>query len=736
MAKEVTIDINANFSGNSRGLVDDNSSVNAPASYNQSQQPQSLNTSAMPSYDRMAQDIRREILSRGAVMVPGSSNFNQLVSVVQQQQRDAAYKQIDDRYNQSVNQTQKDFENRRKTELDRLEDERQDKLSKTTIPSAIQRINDRYDRKTDRLNENIEIEKAIAFQQLGQERDNDKTKVEQDLVKIASEIAQELKQGNSNSYLGRLRQQYRDAIHRRDNAETEEDVQAASAEAADIQRQISKAMNNNTPMDTIRKMSSVWGIANGIIQGVNVFPRYYANEQEKINELRSAGNGDVFGTLEQDISRRRNNAVTAAGAIGTAVGAGIGGYLSGGIGAGVGAGLGGSALSSVTGMIYDAYTGDERNRITAGRLVSENEQRLMQYSDFANMVRRLNPNLASISSVRQYLTEYDEKTGEFNNNFKNEKTGLDNYDLGLSRPEFIEQVRQRLLQRGFINSDDYGFNQTLNSIAIEKMYNMNAGTLGQLSSYDRYGNNANQDAVNLIKSLESRGVMGMSGGQVLRANEFLGYQTQLLEMQKSWALNPNSNLANRMLLAAQDVYGNSLDSRGIQALGRINQAVTEPNHDYSEAILYNVIEKNFGTNGDLRKIREIQYSDDPEVREKLLKEFYSEIERIYGGADTTEGMLALGQVLGIKNPYEIRKWGKRLKEGLPLTGDVDVDSEIFNNSLKDYTPNSVKASKEAGDVSTAIIANKLDGLGEILNKIYSDFNIKINQIASDIHVLK
>ena len=43
------------------------------------------NMPAMPTFDRIAQDIRREMQTRGCLLVPGSANFNQLMSQVQSQ---------------------------------------------------------------------------------------------------------------------------------------------------------------------------------------------------------------------------------------------------------------------------------------------------------------------------------------------------------------------------------------------------------------------------------------------------------------------------------------------------------------------------------------------------------------------------------------------------------------------------------------------------------------------------
>lgn len=91
-------------------------------------------------------------------------------------------------------------------------------------------------------------------------------------------------------------------------------------------------------------------------------------------------------------------------------------------------------------------------------------------------------------------------------------------------------------------------------------------------------------------------------------------------------------------------------------------------------------------------------------------------------------------VIGTKNPYEIEKWMNLLKNGLPYTSNGDISSII--KPLKDYTPESVKASKYSGDLATSIIATELANLSKINQQIYDDFLEKIKDIARDINLLK
>lgn len=684
-------------------------------------------TPAMPTYDRMAQDIRREIMSRGCLMVPGSSNFNQLMNQVTNQYKDKANSSIDAKYDdlrQSISQN-------RQSEVDALiasiDAKREKAIEKR--PEAADEINANFDKVLESRIAKIDKKYLLQYTDLEDNAQNERAAVDKELAKIAGEIVQEMKRGNPNSYMAKLRTEMGEARWKRDNAETEEEVQDASREMADIQKRIARATGVQSGAATLQKIGSAWGTIHGITNAVNVFPRMYANTNEEINELRSAANGDVFGTLEADIARRRGNWVTGAGAVGGILGGILGGWWNGGIGLGIGAGLGSNIASTATGALFDYFEGDEKNRITAGRLISENERIIMVFSDYANMLSQMRG--TSLEDERNKLFEQS-PGGDFINEYYG-AGAITSYDLGIDRAELAQQVRQRVLQRGFMRSGDItgGIYDTLNSIALEKAYNMTPGSIGQLSSYDRYGNNANQDIANLVASLSKRGTLGMSNGQVFRANEFMNYQTQLMEMQKNLFISPNSKYAQQQLLSAQDTWGNSLDNRAIQQWGKIEGTLTNQAGGYGEAVLYDVIQRlHPDARGSIRKIREYQYSQNPKVRRRIQEELVKEYERIWGSKDTDSGYLSLSSLFHEENPYFLDKIISMAKKPLPSVSKGDVVGTV--SKMKNYAPDSVKASKESGDKITALIVNELSGLREITTQIYNDFYNKMLDIAKDI----
>lgn len=694
----------------------------------------SNDTAAVPAYDRLAQDIRREILSRGCLMVPGSSNYNQLMSSVTQKYGNKANEALDRKYDAAFYSLDQQRKQERAEAERSIEARRQAALAAgSNDPFRTIPLNRDFDEKLQRKYREIDAKYDPQFTQLDEASAKERAQIDKEIAKVAGELLQQMKQGNPNSYIGKMRSEMADAQWKRNNAETVEEVQDANKEIADIQKRMMKAMGAGG--GTLQKLGSAWGAYNTLTQGSQAVTRFlYGNDIEKTQELRQAASGDTIGMLEADWERRKRNWTVGGTAVGAAIGAIAGGNpLSMGIGATLGGGL--------TSTFYDIFEGDEKKRLQIARLVSENSNRMMQYSDLANVLSQIEG--TSITDERNKLfAQYS--NGDFINQPYSSAGGITPYDLGIGMPEFANQVRQRLLQRGFVHSrggkfGDYYRGQsemsnTVDAIALEKAYNMSPGSLGQLSAYDRYRstNDANQDMANLVASLSDMGTLGMSNGEVFRANEFMGYQTQLMEMQKSFMLHPSSEFAQQQLLAAQNVYGNALDSRGIQALGQINNAITNPQEGYSKAILYDVIQNAIPeTRGSLLKIREAQYSDDPEVRQKIEKAMFNRLTQIYGGADTTSGYLALSSFTGIKNPKELKEWVAQMQSGLPSVKKGSISDAV--NSVKDYAPENVKSAKKMEDQNLGIIAHKLGEMNEMINTFYDKALKQITKMAESIN---
>lgn len=683
-------------------------------------------TPAMPTYDRMAQDIRREIMSRGCLMVPGSSNFNQLMSTIQGQQRQQAYNRIDEKFTNDVTDTQRYYQLQQEQQLKSLEEERKKELAAHPLQGAQDNINRRYDARAKDIMDNITISQAQAFDKLQKDSDAEKAQVDKDLAKIAAELVQELKKqgGNSGSYLGILKGKYAEAQRRRDNAETEEEVQDASREMANIQRRMARATSVRNPM---QRFQSGWGAFTAVAGlGLKAYDTYLQNTGKEIGEVNQAANGDAFGAIQSDLERRRGNWTAGFGIAGGIIGGALGALSSYGAATAGGAALGGAAGTWLGNAAFNAFYGDEVNQAKLGSLWADQEKRLNAYNQLA-LVTRGNGNVANVRDALFNQFNANDTEGYF-------WGGLTPHDLGYTNSDFSIQAAQRAKSRGYYTGGADGAVLTaLEEDALEKAYNMNQGSLSQLGSYDRYrrSNNATQDVANLVASLDSRGVWGMSGGQHLRTNEFVNYQTQLMEMQKRYMMHPSSEYAQRQLLAAQNVYGNALDSRGIQAMGQIDNAVTNPQEGYSEAILYDVIQQVIpGTRGNFLAIKKAQYNDSPEVRMKIQKAMFDRLTQIYGGVNTTSGYLALSQYTGIQNPTELEGWVKQMKSGLPKITRGNKSAAAAG--LKGYTQEVSKKMLQYQDQTVAAISENLSNLKDVSETMLTTFKQQLNDIIGEL----
>lgn len=745
-------DVVVNIRGNTSGLQNDLNQIGGqtppsipkvgsgqqvpPTGSQQVQLPQTPGggTPAMPAYDRMSQDIRREILNRGVMMVPGSSNFNQFMNTIQQQQKDRAYQALDAKYDVRVDRIQQDRRAEEDKIIQDIDAKRHAALANATNSIQIQTINRNFDNVLAKRLGAIDKKYSPLYDQLDNEYAKEKEQLDKDLTQVMKDLVDELKRGNPNSYLGQLRGQYREAIWKRDNAETEEEARAASREAADIEQRMTKAMGRQNPL---QRIGAGWSsVANILGIGLQGYNDYLANTGRKIDVLGTAANGDIFASMEQDFQRRKLAATAIGSGVGGAIGAIAGGAAaaagSWGIGTMGGATAGGAVGMGVggwvTSTIFQAMHASEENQIKLGSLWAQQEKRLQEFTQLAMMTKGTSmwsgEHANDLNAVRNSLlmqlgsSDYFTGTG-----------GINIYDLGYSSEQASKMIAQRLSQRGFIRGNEV--RRALNADALEKVFNMSNGSLGQLSTYDRYGNDANQDFTNLVVSLDRMKTLGMSNGQTLRANEFMSYQQQLLESQKSWMLNPNSNFATRQLLAAQSVYGNSLDSRGIQAISRMNEAITHPTEGISKVLTYDIIQSLFPeTKGNLLAIRQKQFSDNPEDRAKIQKAMFDKLTSIYGGVDTTSGYLALSQYTGIENPHELQRWVSRMQKGLPGITKGDIGEKIA--PMKDYTQEISKQMLEYTDNTMKEISNELSGLRGVADTMLSTFKEQLREIVQEL----
>ena len=165
--------------------------------------------------NRLVEDIRRAVMTRGVVYVPMNNTYKPIISQVEQQQRLAI--------NDSVH---KKYEEKRWEIYGKRDEVIDQQIKAGASDEKIEKAVKDFDRELDALDKAEETEK-------NQKQD--------ELTRAIEELTESINRTgslNPDSYLGKLRQQRQEAIFERDNAEDEETAKAAAQRVQEIDKQI------------------------------------------------------------------------------------------------------------------------------------------------------------------------------------------------------------------------------------------------------------------------------------------------------------------------------------------------------------------------------------------------------------------------------------------------------------------------------------------------------------------
>ena len=699
----------------------------------------------MPTTDRLVGDIRAEITRRGVMLIPGTQNFNTMMNTLQQQQRSNLMGQIDNQRDARLQDIDKRADSLMDEIKTRVDISRASELAGSD-PLLSKSINDRWDKKLERertaAGAMFEREEAAV----NAETDQQRAEAEQNLTEAIQRLTEELSQGNKDSYLNQLRDKYKEQIWMRDNAATEDEVREHSREAAKIQERMQRAMSGSALSPFA--LRGVGAAASALMMGAHGLSTYLRQSDDMawnlgIEQAGSVLSGNALNAIRQrnarEIAMNEGIGQTVGGVVGGGLGFLGGAYLGGQIGAAGGpwGAIAGAVLGAIGGALgawggqQVAYYGwnrpklRENAQVNAADLWRQEEQRMLQFNDLAMLTRGDVTNVDAVrnwymmGATRDYLSNSQNQntvntevpgavqgkwgTAPTTNAF-DEYSDFNLYDLGYTAPEFAQKAAQRIKQRGF--ADHLSVNRALYSEALERIFSMNSGTLGQLSGYDRFWrketidgkrmlvrNDANQDFSNLAVTLAEMGTTGMQQGAWARSDEFAGYMSQLQGSQRSTFLTVDNARAGRQVATGQQMFGDKFGAEAMQGIQAVNNQVQNPGGGFAKTLLYDVIQELYPeTRGDLRKIKMAQY--DPEKQNRIQKEYAKRIASIYGGPDTTTGFLAFQDIYGIQNPNILNPIAKQMVSGGGLEAvdlkKADQDELVSPISKGGYTPDVTK----------------------------------------------
>ena len=271
-------------------------------------------------------------------------------------------------------------------------------------------------------------------------------------------------------------------------------------------------------------------------------------------------------------------------------------------------------------------------------------------------------------------------------------TGVDMSELGLSVPDFAQSAERRISQRGIA---EYGISEAYFQEALERVFSLNRGSLGDAGKYDRYGMTGTEAIVDLVQRLERISNSGVSQGNYARVQEYLSIQQELMANYMRFSDKPSQMNANRDIAAFASLEGYTVDSRTAGDIKAVQNMLINPQNDRMKAILYGVVEetipeyKGQSVRGRVDLIDQILH--DEKYQGVIEKALIEQLTAMYGGSDTPMGYLMIkSQLQGVESP-ERRKaiWNGILsgKAGQTLSSGYEYSNPsgaINNEAVKEY----------------------------------------------------
>lgn len=601
--------------------------------------------------NRMVEDLRRAILSYGAVYVPTNNAFKPILQTVEQQQRKAVDEDVSKKY-----------EDRRWQVYGKRDEVIERELKKGSSDEVIAKAVKTYDDELDVIDREESEEKKEKQDQL-----TDALKELTDAINKSGSL-------NPDSYLGQLRKQRQEAIFERDNAEDEESAREAAKRVQEIDQQIKDVTDGRA-----------------------------APEEKKIDfGDRVLATMMGFDQLNKGIINKN---------IGSAI-------------MGVG--------STVTGMLG---TSDETTAKTLAwltpisgiaSLLQEVGQRGDQMAGLAALIRNSPEFNGDISEARRNM--YSRLWG-----YGEDYTGTSIYDMGLSVPDFAASAEKRISQRGMAQD---GIIEAYFQEALERVFSLNRGSLGDAGKYDRYGMYATDAIADLVSRLERISGSGVTQGNYARVQEYLGLQQELMGNYMRFSDKPSALNVNRDLAAFASLDNYTVDSRTSGDIKAVQNQLINPQNDRMKAILYSVVEETMpeyngeSTRGRVDLIDQIL--NDPNYQGVIEKAYMEKLTSMYGGFDTPMGyMMIKNQLQAIESPERRKAIWEGFTSG--QAGNIISGYETYSGDFGKMHSAKMDYSKDikdyVGDINAAMtqlsdgVFNAVGFLNKIANKVETGIKV-------------
>lgn len=535
-----------------------------------------------PLDSRLMEELRRALIAEASGTRP-NDRYTPMIAQMGQMQRQQMTEQYDARRQAAQERMTKRYD-----EIDRKVDESIDREvyeRGLTDDDQIQReVIDKWEEKRNKLYEQAGTEYDDEIAAIEEEQ----TQKEEELTRAIEELTEQVRRSGGqltpNSYLNQLREERQKAIVERDTAEDEETAREAASRVRELDQQIRSVENGEDEDD---EDNIDWG-------------------------LRTIRTMMGFDQLTHGIANRDLGSII----MGT-----------------------GQTMTSLFGL-SDRGAAKALEWIkpiaTVGTLLTQEAQKSDQMAGLASLIR--NDREYGSGSIR------DTRANMYMNLWDYAPNGspIGIYDLGLTVPEFAAHAQSRIRQRGIMSG---GISEAYYQEALERVFSLNQGALGQASRYDRYGTNATDALSMLVDRLSRISNSGISQGNFVRAQEYLDMQQALMQQYMQFQNNPNVGIANKEISAFASLNNYTVDSRTAGEISSVRGMITNPQNDRMKAILYSTVEEmnpeKYAGRSDLID----QAINDPMQQGEIIRAFMQRIQNMYGGFDTPMGYWAARNAL-------------------------------------------------------------------------------------------
>ena len=571
----------------------------------------SSSSSMIPDNSRMIEDIRREMRSRGVLMVPGTNNMSQLINQYGQNLRSDVNDRITDQFDSRRQDIRNKYGAKYQEIEDNLEKQKQQRLASSGTPNdpfLIAAIDQQQESVRNQLFKKYGQMQDQEEAALDQEEAEARKTADEELTKAIKELTdyfkREEKSGvDENSYIGKLRAQQRELIQQRESARTEDEAAGYSRQLAEVNEKLRRVLSGES--------------------GENGGGRRF---QDPVMQTTRGIQQLLGGLQEGDIG----SVIMGGGAAGVAL----------------------SGVSMKAAMKALGWIG-----LVAGAAKGLTDTR----KDYESM--------SSLAALRSPSLGYGggDSMHYLNANIADMRYGgLSFTDYGMTREEFASEAARRVKQRGI---GDNFFEEIMRQIGLERNLALDSGALGAAGQYDRYGISSTNAIARLVTMLNGIKGSGVDYTDFTRVQEKFDIQQQIMGGYMSRSDKPDYNVANQSVAAFSAVRGITQDARLGSDYAQFQNAIQNPANDRMRALIYGAVADIMPeTAGRMDLIdRAIR---NPENEGKIMQAVIQRVTAQFGGTDTQMGYFVLKNLFPNIAPDRLDSYIKDLSDPNSLAGRI------------------------------------------------------------------